>query len=507
MSEQDLAAAHGEDLPLARRVWRRYGGSPGVISRAIVENLVRRGSRFGGGGLAADIQQRWLPSPAGGWWSSLPLRWPADAPSGPGEPASGGGSGLARRAAPAAIQRQAAAPGAPAGQPPAPPLASGRPTDVSRGEPRRGTIAPPEASHLGRDLGPAILQRAAGGSPGPLSPSGLDTPDAARLGQAPTAPESTGPAGSVPAVQEPLPAAPSPAAGGALPVAKVQARAGTIREMGPAILRRSPASRARLSPADRTLSPAPEPAGASPAGLAGAVQPLLPTGAGPLLGPEAAPLRHVPASPALPGSVPGALPAPATAMLRGKPILGPVSAAIGPSLQRLPAMAGSTMPEELPVAPPQALSPAGRLSGTGTEAPLPGTPVLRRRSEGEPPRGSAAGAASPLPRVAAARGVTGRSRAAAAPALPLLRPVQPGALGAAGAAGQIQLQRAAAPASAPAALDSSTPGSPSASSMSSAASPPAEAQAGPDTEELVEQVLRRLSRSLAVERERRGGSR
>jgi hypothetical protein len=82
---------NGVDLPLARRIWRRYGNPPGVIPATIVQDLARRHNRFGAGtlGLAADIQRRWLPAPAGGWRPALPLRWPAVAEAGIALPPAG----------------------------------------------------------------------------------------------------------------------------------------------------------------------------------------------------------------------------------------------------------------------------------------------------------------------------------------------------------------------------------------------------------------------------------
>ena len=89
------------DLPLARRIWRRYGRAPGVISTDLAAGLAGRGSRFGAPGLAGEIFARWAPSAGEAAFPALPLRGPAvmDHPSWPGAPlaaaVSGRGGGMA----------------------------------------------------------------------------------------------------------------------------------------------------------------------------------------------------------------------------------------------------------------------------------------------------------------------------------------------------------------------------------------------------------------------------
>lgn len=381
------------EAPLARRIWRRYGVSPGVIPLA----AGRRG--LGAQPLLADLERRRLRAAADGAGLALPIFV--------GRPIAGAAA-------------------APPGVAPAP---------AARSRPRAAAAA-------GRGRGPAT-DRSADAThvrrmPDSPSPTASSTP---RLSSRSSAPPPTSPALS-------SPAAPPPP-----PVADV--------EMGPAIVHRR-AMVQRSSPELRRATPS-EPG--SSLGVPAAAQAVA-TGQARVAGERRAdavrrrggspPAAQSPAAPALVQALP-ALPLGEALVRRHLAI--PASHLRSAERPALTVAAARFVP----IAKPSAADPSGRT------------------------------AASPEPRQASV---------ARPLAMPLAR-VAPATAG--GSAPRIQASAdAGAPASTPApTVDGSVAGG----RQETVSMPPAATSSETprvDVEELTELVLRRLTRRLAVEGERRG---
>lgn len=504
----------GEELPLARRIWRRFGRAPGVISMALVEDVARRTGRFGAPGLAAEILGRWTPASGAPWQTALLHRRPAafDHPPWQGGGQEGGGP-----------PRSAAAPLAAPAMSPEPPRPAGK-----RPAPCRGV----------REMERPLLRRKVGGSPtqgAGAAPPGRAMEDerAAPASGATVVESGTSRAATLPAfpVLRPSPSSPilrrSTAAGAAAPNGPPIAAPGldtagssplpaTARPL--AVLRAQGAGTAtparvvngertappsattvveNAAPRDATTvptSPVVRPSSSSPilrrsraAGTAEppgpptappggdyAVSPSLPAAALP-----PAVLRGRPASPrTAPASAEESLPAIAAAIPRSGAALPLRRRSLGAGLAELPGLPAAA-------APPAALPYTPRAGGAAALAP---TPLAERRPAAIP--SVRAAPVPPPPGVLAAA-------SAALPLAPAPRPASPVT------GGTLQRSSVTAPAPAAPGAAATAAGSPP-PAAAAAASPQTAAPPAADRDELVEQVLHRLARSLAVDAERRG---
>lgn len=523
---------------LGRRLLRR-AASPGVIGTDLSARIQRR-SFSGGAGLAAEIQRRWSPAAPPAWAHGSSLPYTGFGGSSGAVGAGSGGAGQAAAAKPAHTMPTARVVGAAAVSPAAQAL-SGLGSSLQR-------------RHLGgRGSGSGVVQRRAIASSPPRKPSELPslrplTPDPSPIPSQPPGegralplerrisplPPSPGPGGEG-LVQRRTSQAPTSAAAGGQPPGGSAPLLPSGVEMGPAIVRRGAGASVASSftpgrplPFERRMSSLPPSPGPEGAGLVQRRASQVPTGA----------------------TAGGQPPEGSALLLPSRVEMGPViihrAAGRGPVQRESlpPASAGQLAVQRAAVPAPEAVgAPVEKITVARPASPAPASRESRisaiqritARTEPPPIAGSAAGTGANLPlvqrrRLTAEKGGAGSvqlRRAAAAPVqrasslapgdgpapamglsaapsaeLPLARPVPPaGQRG--GGAGGIVVQRCG--------FEDSAEGNGVKETNPSPPKKPDNKEeptaAGPDLEEVVERVMRRLTRSLTVESERHGGFR
>ena len=436
----------------------RRAASPGVTHGGLP---VRRMAIGGGASLASEIQRRWAPAAEAGWGSGPALHYggpgaAAGAPAMPTVQASPAGSAPRVRTvgevASPAVQAAASMGASLQRQHLGTPVAERTPGTA-------GTPGTPRTPGTGTGPLPVVQRQAAesvaaGSTPGPA----IVRRSSASPAGAPAMPLRQESA----AVPAPLSRAAGEGRGGGAPAAPASSA------MGPAIVRRSQAS----SPAAAPAMP---------------------------LRQESAPLSREAGE-----GRGGRAPAPAAAAVQASP-----SVTMGPAIIHRSAVGSAAARPLTPSPSPIAHPPPGK------GEPAPSLPLSRSGGgKGRPQAGEGQGV----------RG-SGSVQRSAAPAPPAFAPVPTPSLTASAAGLSMPLARsAAAPATSGSAPASSSNGgviqrqaigggsgeaSSSEASAAEDAAPVAGggSSAGPDVEEVVERVMRRLTRTLAVESERQGGRR